>query len=323
MTNPEQAQSEGETIRQQASEWLIRRRDSGSWSADDETALNGWLNQSPAHGIAYWRLEAVWNQADRLGALRQPMLKSVGERARPSAVKAVAAAALLATLAAAGSAYLLVPRSRVYETPVGGREILTLRDGSQIELNTATEIQIADRTDRREIWLDRGEAFFDVKHDERRPFVVIAGDRRIIDVGTKFAMRRGPSGLQVSVVEGSVRLDREVDNSHTASALLSAGDVATATANVLSVTKHATAVLNDELGWRRGVLVFRHTTLADAVAEFNRYNQKKLTLVNQNIGRLRIGGTFPIANIEGFADAAQEILGLHVVRREDETIISR
>ena len=57
MTNPEQAQSEGETIRQQASEWLIRRRDSGSWSADDEVALNGWLNQSPAHGIAYWRLE--------------------------------------------------------------------------------------------------------------------------------------------------------------------------------------------------------------------------------------------------------------------------
>ena len=136
-------------------------------------------------------------------------------------------------------------------------------------------------------------------------------------------MRRDPSRLQVSVVEGSVRLDREADNSDAASALLSAGDVATATANALSVTKRAATVLNDELGWRRGVLVFRHTTLADAVAEFNRYNQKKLTLVNHNIGRLRIGGTFPIANIEGFADAAQEILGLHVARREDETIISR
>jgi transmembrane sensor len=323
MTNPEQNPSGGDAIRQQAAEWLIRRRDDESWKVEDDALLNAWLDKSPAHAIAFWRLEDVWAKADRLGALRRPIREPAADHTRTAIFKATAAVVIGVALAAGAARSLMAERSQSYETPLGGREVLTLRDGSQIELNTSTRLRISDRTDRREIWLDRGEAFFDVKHDAQRPFIVIAGDHQVIDLGTKFVMRRDSERLQVAVVEGDVRLNRQAGQPHAGSAVLSAGDVATATATALSVTKRTTAALNEELGWRRGVLVFRHTTLADAVAEFNRYNQKKLTIADPSVKRLRIGGTFPTANVEGFADAAREILKLHVTRNDDETIISR
>lgn len=323
MNDPGQMSASGDEIRQQAAEWLIRRRDNEGWSADDESALSAWINASSAHAIAFWRLEDVWGKADRLGALRRPIRDSSPEQKGTAIFKTIAAAVFGVALATGAASYLMTERSQSYETPLGGREILTLRDGSQIELNTSTSLRIADRTDRREIWLDHGEAFFDVKHDTKRPFIVIAGDHQVVDIGTKFVMRRDSERLQVAVVEGDVRLNRQAGQPHAGSAVLGAGDVAVATATALSVTKRTATVLNEELGWRRGVLVFRHTTLAEAVAEFNRYNQKKLTIADSSVAKLRIGGTFPTANVEGFADAAKEILKLHVVRHDDGTIISR
>ncbi len=323
MNDPGQMSASGDEIRQQAAEWLIRRRDNEGWSADDKSALSAWINASSAHAIAFWRLEDVWGKADRLGALRRPIRDSSPEQKGTAIFKTIAAAVFGVALATGAASYLMTERSQSYETPLGGREILTLRDGSQIELNTSTSLRIADRTDRREIWLDHGEAFFDVKHDTKRPFIVIAGDHQVVDIGTKFVMRRDSERLQVAVVEGDVRLNRQAGQPHAGSAVLGAGDVAVATATALSVTKRTATVLNEELGWRRGVLVFRHTTLAEAVAEFNRYNQKKLTIADSSVAKLRIGGTFPTANVEGFADAAKEILKLHVVRHDDGTIISR
>jgi len=323
MSNPEQAPTDGESIRASAAEWLIKRRDCETWNADDEAALNAWLDQSPAHSIAFWRLEDVWSKADRLSALRRPMRETPVARARSAMPRFLVAAALVAMVVAGAGTYAVIPHSQAYETPLGGREILTLRDGSQIELNTSTSLRISDRADRREIWLDRGEAYFDVRHDPRRPFVVIAGNHRVIDLGTKFVMRRDPERLEVAVVEGDVRLNRDGADQRGASAVLRAGEIATATASTLSVTTRSNAVLSEELGWRRGVLIFRHTTLAEAVAQFNRYNQHKLSIADAATARLRLGGTFPTANVEGFADAAKEILGLRVTRHEDETIISR
>lgn len=323
MSNPEQPAAEGESIRARAAEWLIKHRDCEAWSAEDEAALNAWLEQSPAHSIAFWRLEDVWSKADRLSALRRPMREVPVERARPATARYFVGAALLAAVMAGVGAYAVIPRSQVYETPLGGREILTLKDGSQIEMNTSTRLRISDRADRREIWLDRGEAYFDVRHDAKRPFIVIAGNHRVIDLGTKFVMRRDPERLEVAVVEGDVRLNRDGADSRGSSAVLRAGEIATATANSLSVTTRSNAVLSEELGWRRGVLIFRHTTLGEAVAQFNRYNQRKLSIADPATARLRLGGTFPTANVEGFADAAKEILGLRVTRHDDETIISR
>ena len=75
--------AQGEKIREMAAEWLVRRSDGENWSDDDQLQLDRWLAESPAHVVAYWRLEEVWGHADRLGALRRPTRdKSPDEIAR-------------------------------------------------------------------------------------------------------------------------------------------------------------------------------------------------------------------------------------------------
>jgi transmembrane sensor len=312
-----------EDVRKIASEWLVKRHDSGEWSEYDEAKLSIWLSQSPAHAIAYWRLEDLWSRADRLSALRRaaPEIASV----RSSLVFRMAAllALIIIVLSGAGvAAFFVAPQTRAYQTVLGGHRIVVLKDGSQIELNTDTAIRVAEHGSERNVWLERGEAYFSIKHDESRPFIVYAGQQRITDLGTKFVVRRDNQKLKVAVVEGYVRLSAN-GISHEKAAILRAGEVAFATAGKLSVTNQSDNILNEELGWRRGVLTFHHERLADAVMEFNRYNTQKLAVVDASVGRLQIGGTFPIANVKEFADSAKEVLGLSIVQRGNEVIITR
>jgi transmembrane sensor len=313
-----------EDVRRAASEWLVKRHDSGEWSEQDEAEFNVWLVESAAHATAYWRLEDLWSRADRLSALRRSAPEIAPMRSSLVSRMVALLALIIVVLGGAGvTAFFITPQSGAYRTSLGGHRIVVLKDGSQIELNTNTAIRVAEREGERDVWLDRGEAYFSIKHDEGRPFVVYAGLQRITDLGTKFVVRRDSQKLKVAVVEGHVRLNASDGASHQNVAILRAGEVALATAGNLSVTSQSDNMLNEELGWRRGVLTFHHERLADAVAEFNRYNTQQLAVVDPSVGRLQIGGTFPIANVKEFADSAKEILGLSIIERGNEIIITR
>jgi transmembrane sensor len=78
-----------------------------------------------------------------------------------------------------------------------------------------------------------------------------------------------------------------------------------------------------ELGWRHGVVVFDHTTLADAAAEFNRYNRKKLIVTDPSVARLKIGGTFQTTNTNQLTQLARDIFGLTTEDRGQDIVISR
>jgi len=295
------------------------------WSEKDQADLDAWLDESPAHHIAYWRLEGAWSETGRLAALRSAPPQPSGEAKHRGFSRLFAVTAAIITVAvfgaAAGSRFL-EPRMTIYTTGVGGHKTVTLKDGSSIELNTATVLRVSDGGTRR-VWLDQGEAYFQVTHNSMRPFVVTASDHRITDIGTKFLIRRGAGSLEVAVVEGRVRFDAADKPIQSATALLSAGDVAIARAGSLSVVNKTARVLSNELSWRRGVLVFNHTTLAEAAVEFNRYNREKLAVFDPAVARIPIGGTFQMDNTKDFINLAQTVLGLRVEKRGDQTVISR
>jgi transmembrane sensor len=87
--------------------------------------------------------------------------------------------------------------------------------------------------------------------------------------------------------------------------------------------KQSKANLVDQLGWRRDVIVFNHTALADAVAELNRYNGKKIVIADPVAAKVKIGGTFPVNGTAQLTDVARDLFGLKVQDRGDEVIISR
>lgn len=310
-----------------ASDW-IERREFGPWSDADQKALDAWIGQSLAHRIAFVRIEAGWNGAGRLAALKS----SPADFASPDKggnwgrfFRGATAAAIATVVAIAGIVYYNArPIGSVYATNIGEREVLSLADGSQIELNTDTVVRTTVTANKRMVWLDRGEAYFHIKHDAAHPFVVVAGTETLTDLGTEFSVRRDADRLRVAVADGIVQLDsaRRQRNDQPAR-VLRKGDVAVATADNLVISRSSARQLSDELGWRRGVLIFDRTPLIEAAAEINRYTRKKLVIADPIAGQMKIGGTFPKNNVNAITIAARELFGLHVEDRGDQIVITR
>ena len=309
-------------IEARAADWLIERQDGESWSAEDQEALDAWIAQSPAHEVAFLRLEAAWGKSERLPVLHRPA-SDAPARTSPLMFRIAAAVALAAVIGGYAATRFSHSDERVFSTPVGGHETISFADGSKVELNTSTVLRARMTTETRVVWLDRGEAFFQIKHDAAHPFVVMVGDRRITDLGTQFSVRREPSRLKVAVVQGRVWFDPADRQSPAQSAMLTPGDVATVSADKMSVTRATPRALATGLSWRRGVLVFDNTTLADAAGELNRYNREKLVIADPAIASETIGGTFRTDDIEAFARVAKSALGLHVANNGAEMIIFR
>lgn len=318
-------------IEAQAASWLQRRR-YWNWSDDDQAALEHWLDQSMAHSVAYWRLDAGLGRAERIAALGTPEQKEGAQnlskydfshRIGPILLRVAATLILAAILGVGAASFLFRPHDRTFSTPIGGRETVSFADGSKIELNTDTVLRTRMTSEQRVVWLEKGEAFFQVRHDPVHPFIVIAGNHRVTDLGTAFDMRRDTGGIKVTVVQGRVWFDASDRKKPLQSALLLPGDVATATTDRIFVTKNAVRALNNGLSWRQGVLVFKYTTLADATAELNRYNRQKLVVADPAIARLTIYGAFPTNNVELFSRVVRDVLGLNVRNNGNEIVISR
>ena len=312
-----------EDIRARAAAWLIERRDSEEWTEKNQADLDAWLGASPAHRVAYLRLDSTWSRADRLAALH-PVSAAPRKKNRLAIIKrAVAGFAVIAVLAMGYVALFSVSKEQSYATEIGGRKTVVLADGSRVELNTNTALRTAMKGDQRTVWIDKGEAFFQIRHDAAHPFVVVAGNGRITDIGTKFSVRRDAAAIEVALVEGRARFDAIGGHAQGQSTVLTPGDQIVANAVSVSKTRKSTEELSRELGWRKGVLVFDNLPLADVAARFNRYNRQQLVIAGADVGRLTIVGTFRTDGVARFSHIARDILGLQVTRRNDEIIISR
>jgi transmembrane sensor len=212
----------------------------------------------------------------------------------------------------AGSAYFATRSSRAhrdlvhvdhYSTPIGELASIPLKDGSTVTLSSATAVRVRLGDTERQVELARGEAFFEVAKDQKRPFVVEAGAHRIIAVGTKFAVRQGGADFRVVVTEGAVRIDGE--GTTLPAAVLPAGSVARADGRQIAAQSVSALSAEALLSWRSGYIVFHETALADAVAEFNRYNRRKIVIEDPRIAAIRLTGKFRSTNIDSFSRLLQ------------------
>lgn len=319
------AGSEAEQINAEAIAW-VERADREDWGAEDKAALEQWLAQSTAQTVAFLRARDGWQRADRLAALRGTFgpPRSPDTRRNSSFHLRVAAGAIAA--ASIFGLWLALPMQRAqsefYSTKIGGYKLLTLADGSQIELNTNSAIRTRLDEHHRTVWIERGEVYFQVAHNAARPFVVLTNDHRITDLGTKFVVRQTPGEVQVTLVEGRAEFDTpsQPNGQH---AILTSGDVAVATADAMSVLKRSRHSVDNDLAWRRGVLIFNRTTLSDAAIQLNRYNEQKVIVADADAAQERIEGTFPANNVELFGRVARSVLGLHVRKQGKDLVISR
>lgn len=306
--------SEHLQIEHQAAAWLARK-DGDGWSAAEQTQLDQWIGASTAHRVAYLRLAAAWSKADRLAPAKPDTQRRPLSRWSPWRI----AAAVLVTVGAfAGALAVRTSASEErYETALGAHRTLALKDGSTLTLNTATLLRTRVSPSARTVWLDRGEAYFEIAHDAAHPFVVVSGTNRITVLGTRFTVRREAGGTEVMVVDGRVQVEN--GQSQQPPLILLKHQKVVASPAGMRQSEESDARIAQILSWREGKLVFDQTTLDAAAGQFNRYNQKKLVVADAGAAALKIGGRFDAGNVKGFANLLQRGFGLDV-RENGDTI---
>lgn len=316
-----------------AAEWVLAQEEAG-WSDADQAAFEAWLAESDGNRTAWLRMRHSWREADRIGALSRANPDTdvpVADR-KPTRwhVPAAIAASLLLTV---GGGYMAVRQSQPaeteqvattgYATRIGAQRLVGFADGSRVRLNTASRIRTAIRPDRREVWIDEGEAFFEVAHHDGQAFVVHAGNRQVTVLGTKFAVRRDGDKVTVTVLEGRVKVDELVDGRAVRSSIISGGDIAFASGESTLVTSRSEQKVKDALAWREGMLSFDQVNLGEIAAEFNRYNTRKLVVTDRGAASLRIGGMFPSNDPDTFVELLRAAYGLKISETPTEVRISQ
>ena len=249
--------------------------------------------------------------------------RAIRRRSRLPRYIGVAASFVLAVSLGWGWMQYTAVEQTAYSTPMGSVRTVLLSDGSRATLSSDSRIRVALSHGERHIDLEQGEAYFEVSKDPERPFVVVAGERQVIAVGTRFAVRRDSADLRVVVTEGSVRLQPGSTGNATPPrpTLLQAGSMALASAHGVLVRSGSIEDAEREVDWRGGYLTFRGSTLADAAIEFNRYNARKIVMGDAEVAALRVGGNFRWSNTETFVRLLERGFPVRAEQQPDRIIL--
>ena len=219
----------------------------------------------------------------------------------------------------------LLPAPTVYSTQKGRRRTVTLDDASVMTLDTETAVQVTYFADRRDVTLLQGQVFFRVAKDKRRPFVVLAGDRRVTAVGTAFDVRMDRGHVRVALIEGRVTVEplqltglaRLIPA--LASERLNAGEELVVAAN--GSVSIRSADIERVSRWQQDQVIFRDDTLETAVAEMNRYSATPIVVEDPKIGNLRISGVFGTDRQDNFLAAITTYFPLAAERQPSGPVV--
>ena len=201
-----------EEVQREASEWVVRLQ-ADDVTDDDRARFDAWIGAHPCHAKAYADLSMTWEKlveagplvrAVNFGQVMNAAARAPTPRRRWAAIAMAAGAAVIVL----GGAWGLYRQKQVtgVQTAIGEQAAVTLPDGSSFDLNTNSRVQVAYSRHARVVFLERGEAFFKVAHDTERPFWVRAGGSWVRAVGTAFNVYLRPTGTQVTVSEGVVKV---------------------------------------------------------------------------------------------------------------------
>jgi RNA polymerase sigma factor (sigma-70 family) len=201
-----------------------------------------------------------------------------------------------------------------FATPRGQRLNRALPDGSLLALDADSRAEVAFDARRRAVRLLQGAAFFEVRAEAARPFVVDAGGVTVTVLGTRFGVELDPAGgVLVQVESGRVRVER---GGQVLAAALTAGQGLA----VPPGAPPARAAGGPAAPWREGRLHFDATPLADAVQRLSRYSRMDLR-TDARAAPLRVSGTVEIAQAHDWLQALPAALPVRLVREPDGGIL--
>jgi transmembrane sensor len=288
-----------------------------------DASLDTWLNEHPAHAGALLRAQAVLHLMTRNAP--DPITPDVAPPDEASPVNApnkrwrwTLASAGLALAATLAAVLLIDPDAHSYTTEVGELRHVTLADGSALTLDSVSRIKVDLDPHLRDVKFSSGRALFRVAHDPARPFRVVAGAITITDIGTVFELSSTAEGVSVMVSEGEVEI-----TAPSGLMRLRAGQRASfVQGRVVAPQQLSVTDMERELAWSSGRFELDGDTLASAISEMNRHNQRQIQLADPSLGREKLYGAFRFDDPDGFARAAALGLGARAHGDGESIVIS-
>lgn len=363
---------DGNIVDQEATEWLIRLDSDKPLSANEEKAFQEWLARGPVHREAINQLNSFWgnqvltelitssagarqagqNQTGLISALAANF-KAYLSTMRGLAVTASLVAVTL-TLGLLIGSKEITDSNGLYVTAVGQQKTIEMADGSRLQLNTNSQVEVDYNQSYRNIRLIQGEVHFEVAKNPQLPFRVYAGSGRVQAVGTAFTVYLKDKDVDVLVTEGRVALasltlaeqenpvgktkeklnkvdvnpDRQIDTYANSLprelAELDAGQGVILTSAPQPGEANTTAQLiaqtiSDEefkrrQSWRSGLLVFSGEPLEQVISEVSRYTTITIDIADPALGQVEIGGRFRVGNMDEMFKALEANFGVKVKR---------
>ena len=284
--------------------------DCGNGSPVQQAEFDKWYAASEEHARAWQQLGMLDHRFSSTSLAARNALRNarsgVQQRVRKLG-SGLASIALVCGLALfAGKNYLPLDYWMADQrTATGEQRQLQLADGTVINLNTHSAVDVQFDGDTRRIILQAGEIMVQTGHGDPRPFVVQTRDGTLRALGTRFMVKREDDGTRLSVLQSRVAAHPE---NSLEDVIFSAGQ------QVLMHRDHLGQMLTVTAGadaWTRGMLVLDNVRLADMVGELNRYHRGHLG-VDPRVADLRITGSFPLDNLELALNALPPILPVKV-----------
>ena len=276
-----------EQIIQQAANWLTRLHDEDVTDADRQ-AFNTWCEADPRHAVAIDRMRALWGSLDSVPA--QPARLALNRAFAPQRARS---AQVLGVLGVVFCGWLSLEHLPVWmadqRTGVGERRQIALEDGSQLQLNSNSAVDVKFDGHQRVIELLQGELWVDVAKDAQRPFVVRTDQGTATALGTRYLVKRAPDGTTVvTVIESTVAVKGEVEEG------------VKVIAGQRSVLDHGRAMPAQAIGnadpdaWTRGLLKVNDQPLSEVLQTLASYRPGMVRFDPQALRDLRVSGVFKL-----------------------------
>ena len=344
-----------------ASRWVLKM-DEGQLSDSDMAALGQWLDEDSKHRDVLLEVAAVWDKTDTLARLADFFPHEVADpqsSREPRHSPWVMGAALAASIAVlAITAVILLPRldsglfgerdlpiqTAAYETEIGEQKTVLLPDGSEVVLNTNSELSVAFSSSARVLHLSKGEILVRVATDPGRPLSVVAGNRIVQAKGTEFTVEiTEQQHVEVIVTEGKVVVGiqprvaglRDGENPESnrpvfppvltqlADNTLTAGQEVLLGAPDTPMKVVSADDIEVKLSWKEERLIFRTEPLEKALQEVERYTTVEFVVMDEKLKSKTVSGVFRTGDVEVFL-ASLELNGkiAHKFDSENRVLLS-
>jgi transmembrane sensor len=281
-----------------AIKWWIRL-DAGALSPAEREEFAAWLTRDPANKAAFEDVRRLWGDLECLRPLATP-LTPPRRLSRGGALGAAVGVAIASLMLFFFSDDLWIILRSQARTGAIERRLMTLADGSKIELGPKSAIATDFSDKKRNVTLYEGEAWFEIAPDAARPFSVSVAGGAVTGLGAVFDISTNHARTEVTVAKERVRVA-----SVGPSIMVHEGEQSAFSPGSAAVASYPVEV-DHVASWRRGKLIFDDKPLAEVVSILERYQRGYIVIVDPALRARRISGVF---------DATKPMVAIQAIER--------